>query len=78
MLIQDLDVYKKAQLEKHRAIHFIGISRGSAAELRYEITLARDLKFIAQNTAEELLKQMDSILQMLSGLMRNTRATYIE
>ena len=120
MLIQDLDVYKKAHQitlsvyavtekfpkseifglvsQMRRAavsiasnlaegaarktsgetIHFIGISRGSAAELRYQITLARDLKFIAQNTAEELLKQMDSILQMLSGLMRNTRATYIE
>lgn len=51
--------------------HFIGISRGSAAELEYQIILARDLKFIPQNDATELLQQVNSVSQMLSGLMRN-------
>lgn len=51
--------------------HFIGIARGSAAELEYQIILARDLKFIKLNEAEDLLKQINSVSQMLSGLIRN-------
>lgn len=50
--------------------HFIGISRGSAAELEYQITLANDLNFIDDVVATDLLKQMRVIGQMLNGLIR--------
>ncbi|MDR0803764.1 MAG: four helix bundle protein [Rickettsiales bacterium] len=51
-------------------IQFIGISRGSASELKYHIILARDLGFMDREIASNLIKQTNDIGQMLSGMIK--------
>ncbi|MDR1361411.1 MAG: four helix bundle protein [Rickettsiales bacterium] len=48
---------------------FIGISRGSAAELQYQVMLARDLNLITKNEAEKLIDELKQIGRILSKLM---------
>ena len=48
---------------------FIGISRGSAAELQYQIMLAKDLNLIDDAVANILIDELKQISRMLSKLM---------
>lgn len=117
MLIQELDVYKKAHLltlqiynvtgtypaselygltsQMRRAavsinsnlmeggarrnmgekLHFISIARGSAAELEYQIILSKDLRFLADNIANDLIQKTKQVGQMLSGLLKNKNSS---
>ena len=50
---------------------FIGIARGSAAELKCQINLAMDLGFINENIYQNLIKEIERINQMLTGLLKN-------
>ena len=112
MLVQNMDVYKKAHIltldvYKHKGgfpqseiygltsqmrraaisinsnlveggarrtvkdkIHFICMARGSVAELEYQCTLARDLRYIKSDTAEYLINSAQQIGQMLSGIIK--------
>lgn len=49
--------------------HFIGISRGSAAELQYQITVAKDVNLIDIDSADLLINELKQIGRMLSKLM---------
>jgi len=49
--------------------HFVGIARGSAAELKYQIKIASHLGFINENISNNLIEISDRICQMLTGLM---------
>ena len=49
--------------------HFVGIARGSAAELSYQIEIAHKLKFINKSSYEYLMVTADRICKMLSGLL---------
>ena len=51
-------------------LQFIGISRGSVAELKYQIIVARDLGYVAPEQANQIVDQLDSIARMLSGLIK--------
>ena len=46
----------------------VGIARGSAAEVRYQVLLARDLGYIAPQTCEDLRSDYERIGQMLTRL----------
>jgi four helix bundle protein len=50
--------------------HFIGIARGSVAELRYQISLAQKLWFIDDKNAEVLSEQAGLVHKMLTGLLK--------
>jgi 23S rRNA-intervening sequence protein len=45
---------------------FVGIARGSAGEVCYQLLLARDLKYISDETYQELRSGYDRVVQMLS------------
>jgi len=47
---------------------FVGIARGSTGELCYQLLLAKDLKYISEDTHRELRSGYDRVLQMLSRL----------
>jgi len=47
---------------------FVGVARGSAGEVCYQLLLARDLGYISQERHDELRSKADRILQMLSRL----------
>jgi four helix bundle protein len=51
---------------------FVGIARGSAGEVCYHLLLARDLKYVSEETYQELRSGYDRVIQMLSwkGRMR--------
>ena len=47
---------------------FVGIARGSAGEVCYQLLLAKDLNYISEDTYRELRSGYDRVLQMLSRL----------
>ncbi|ADC49379.1 hypothetical protein BpOF4_06605 [Alkalihalophilus pseudofirmus OF4] len=49
---------------------FLLIARGSLEELKYQIYLSKDLKFINQAQYEELITKVDQVGRMLNGLVR--------
>jgi four helix bundle protein len=50
---------------------FVGIARGSAGEVCYQLLLARDLKYISNETYQELRSGYDRVIQMLSRLAQS-------
>jgi four helix bundle protein len=50
---------------------FVGIARGSAGEVCYQLILARDLKYVPLETYEELRDGYDRVIQMLSRLSQS-------
>ena len=50
---------------------FIGVARGSASELKYQIIVSKDLRFMSKNSADKLVNDMDRIKMMLSRLMQS-------
>jgi four helix bundle protein len=49
---------------------FVGIARGSAGEVCYQLLLAKNLNYISEDTYRELRSGYDRVLQMASRLMR--------
>jgi len=49
--------------------HFLGIARGSAAELQYQVMLAYDLKLINKEISDNLIDELKQISRMLNRLM---------
>ena len=50
---------------------FVGIARGSAGEVCYHLLLARDLKYVSDETYQELRSGYDRVVQMLSRLSQS-------
>ncbi|WP_350342391.1 four helix bundle protein [Proteinivorax tanatarense] len=48
---------------------FLLMSRGSLAELTYQLLLAKDLKYIEADQYEDLLNLADEVGKMLNGLI---------
>jgi four helix bundle protein len=53
---------------------FVGIARGSAGEVCYQLLLAKDLNYISEDTYRELRSGYDRVLQMLSRLSQERSA----
>jgi four helix bundle protein len=50
---------------------FVGIARGSAGEVCYQLLLARDLNYISNERYQELRSGYDRVIQMLSRLSQS-------
>lgn len=50
-------------------IHFLSISRGSAAELQTQLILCNRLEYLKENYTNEIISQLESIDRMLMGLI---------
>lgn len=48
---------------------FIGIARGSVAELKYQISLSNRLKFMSDDDCHDLTCRAETIHKMLTGLL---------
>jgi four helix bundle protein len=47
---------------------FVGIARGSAGEVCYQLLLAKDLQYISEEVYRELRSGYDRVIQMLFRL----------
>src|SRR6266545_1290385 len=50
---------------------FVGIARGSAGEVCYQLLLARDLNYISNESYQELRSGYDRVIQMLLRLSQS-------
>jgi four helix bundle protein len=50
---------------------FVGIARGSAGEVCYQLLLAKDLKYISNETYQKLRSGYDRVIQMLFRLSQS-------
>ena len=54
--------------------HFVGIAKGSAGELKYQLLLAKDLGYLSDKDYLPLRAEVDEISRMLSGLVKSLSA----
>ncbi len=52
---------------------FVGIAKGSAGEVKYQLMLAKDLGYIKEKKHTELRSSYERIGQMLTGLARSLK-----
>ena len=50
---------------------FVGISHGSAGELKYYMILSKDLGYLSSDLADFYLNEIVSIIKMLKGLINS-------
>ncbi|MDR2412941.1 MAG: four helix bundle protein [Rickettsiales bacterium] len=55
--------------------HFVGIAKGSAAELEFQIEISNKLGFVDDITAKNLVNSVIEIGKMLSGLCNSLQTT---
>ncbi len=54
-------------------LHFIDISKGSSAELKFLLSISQELKFVSIGRCKELINEDEIIIKMLSGLQKSLR-----
>ena len=59
-------------------MQFLAIAKGSAGEVRAQLYVAADQKYISKETFEELLHLTTKISRMISGLMSYLRSAGIK
>ena len=52
---------------------FINIAQGSAAELRTQLYISREIEILPKNTAQELIEDAKSISKMLQSLHKSLK-----
>lgn len=55
---------------KKDKMHFYSIAKGSALELRSQLHIARDLKYIAESTFSEFENNSKEVIRLISGIIR--------
>lgn len=60
----------KGSIYKKEYIRYLGIARGSASELEYQIILSKDLGYINEEQYKELMDENKRILKMLNKLIQ--------
>lgn len=53
--------------------YFVGIAKGSAAELRTQIEISQALNFISENESYKLVAEIEEICKMLTGLFNSLK-----
>jgi len=61
------------QLENGNLIRFLGISKGSAFEVEYQLLLAKDLNYITNEEYKLLLAKIQSIIRRLTNLIKSLK-----
>lgn len=59
-----------SRLSKKEYRQFVGIARGSASEITYQLLLSRDLGYIAEDYYGSLKEKYDRISRMLTSLIK--------
>jgi four helix bundle protein len=59
------------RLNRKEYRRFVGIAKGSAGEMKYQLLLVKDLKYIIEDKYSELLAQYERVSQMLTKLARS-------
>ncbi|MDP3048198.1 MAG: four helix bundle protein [Thermodesulfovibrionales bacterium] len=54
---------------------FVGIAKGSAGELKYQILLSKDLGYLAEREYLDLRDEIEQISMMLNGLVKSLTDT---
>lgn len=62
------------QLNNGNLIRFLGIAKGSAFETEYQLLLSKDLKYITNEEYKFLLAKIQSIICMLTGLIKSLKS----
>ena len=62
------------QLDNGNLIRFLGIAKGSAFELEYQLLLSKDLNYIDKKDYNELNEKIQKIISMLTNLIKSLRA----
>ena len=52
---------------------FLGIAQGSVAELETQLIISRELNFLQNQTADEVLIELDGISKMIIGLKKSIK-----
>jgi four helix bundle protein len=50
---------------------FVGIARGSAGEISYQILLARDLGYVSEEICSEFRNRYEIVIKMLTKLAKS-------
>jgi four helix bundle protein len=50
-------------------VRFLQVARGSASEVEHHLLLARDLKFLAESTHQDLEKRLQEVQRMLTSFV---------
>ena len=50
---------------------FVGMARGSAGEMKYQLLLVKDLKYISDESYSQLLPEYERVSQMLTKLAKS-------
>jgi four helix bundle protein len=50
---------------------FVGIAKGSAGEIKYQLLLVKDLKYIHEDMYSNLLSKYERVSQMLTKLVKS-------
>ena len=61
------------QLDNGNLIRFLGIAKGSAFEVEYQLLLAKDLKYINEKDYDKLNEKIQKIISMLTNLIKSLR-----
>lgn len=56
-------------------LQFLGIAKGSLAELETQLELACQLQWVSQNDGDQVLAAIDELGRMLNGLMAKLRSS---
>ena len=61
------------QLDNGNLIRFLGIAKGSAFELEYQLLLSEDLNYINKKNYNELNEKIQKIISMLTNLIKSLK-----
>jgi len=59
-----------SRLTRKEYKQFIGVARGSAAEMTYQLLLSKDLGYISEEECASLKERYDRVSKMLTGLIK--------
>jgi len=65
----------QARLSKPDFKNFLGHARGSLVEVETQLLIARNLGYLNEAAADELLKQTTEVARILNGLLTSVRST---
>jgi len=61
------------QLDNGNLIRFLGIAKGSAFEVEYQLLLSKDLNYVNKKEYDELNEKIQKIISMLTNLIKSLR-----